>query len=118
MAVEDVLVPDRSELDFSRVLVVDDEEALRHVLDLLFRREGFEVLEASSGEQAVEVLQRERVDVMFCDVRMPGMGGLALIEKAKEQDPDLTVIVMSAFGSVELGHAGVGVAKDGSDNRK
>ena len=92
----------RDDTVFSRVLVVDDEEPLRHMLDLLLRRAGMEVLHAESGEDAIALLEREGVDVMLCDVRMPGMGGLALVEWTREHRPAMTVIVMSAFGSVEL----------------
>jgi DNA-binding NtrC family response regulator len=102
MAVEVEPKEPREDTAFSRVLVVDDEEPLRHVLDLLLRREGMNVLHAQSGEEALEVLGREEVDVMLCDVRMPGMGGLALVEWTREHRPAMTVIVMSAFGSVEL----------------
>ncbi len=87
---------------FSRVLVVDDEEPLRHMLSLLLGREGLEVLTAASGEEAVERLAHEAVDVVLADVRMPGMGGLGLVEWARVERPELTVIVMSAFGSVPL----------------
>lgn len=86
---------------FGRVLVVDDEEPLRHVLRLLLGREGIEVLEAASAEAAIDVLGRESVDAVLCDVRMPGMGGLALVDWCREHQRSLTVIVMSAFGSVE-----------------
>lgn len=89
---------------FSRVLVVDDEEPLRHMLRLLLGREGLEVVEASSAEEAIELLEAATldIDVMLCDVRMPGMGGLALVQWCNEKRRDLTVIVMSAFGSIEL----------------
>ncbi|MCA9681631.1 MAG: response regulator, partial [Myxococcales bacterium] len=56
---------------FSRVLIVDDEEPMRHMLDLLLRRGGFEVVSAESGERALELLEREPVDVILSDVRMP-----------------------------------------------
>lgn len=94
--------PQLDPVGFSRVLVVDDEEPVRHMLDLMLRREGFTVLQASSGEEALEVLGRESVDVMLSDVRMPGIGGLGLVERANESHGDLTIVVMSAFGSVEL----------------
>jgi two-component system response regulator AtoC len=90
---------------FSRVLVVDDEEPMRHVLDLLLRREGYEVVTAESGEAAIGRLQDDaapEVDVVLTDVRMPGIGGLGLVEWAARERPELTVIVMSAFGSVAL----------------
>ncbi len=87
---------------FARVLVVDDDPAVREMLVLLLARAGYEVDEASSGEQALERLAERPVDVVLCDVRMPGMGGLALVDALAERAPDLTVVVMSAFGSVEL----------------
>ncbi|HET6582098.1 MAG TPA: response regulator, partial [Nannocystaceae bacterium] len=95
---------------FVRVLVVDDEDPLRRMLEILLRREGMTVLHADSGERAIEVLEREDVDVVLSDVRMPGMGGLALVRWIREHRPGLTAIVMSAFGSIELAvealHAG------------
>jgi two-component system response regulator AtoC len=95
---------------FVRVLVVDDEDPLRRMLEILLRREGFTVLQADSGEAAIVVLEREDVDVVLSDVRMPGMGGLALVRWISEHRPGLTAIMMSAFGSIELAvealHAG------------
>ncbi|MEM9459171.1 MAG: sigma-54 dependent transcriptional regulator [Myxococcota bacterium] len=91
--------------DFSRVLVVDDEEPMRHMLHLLLTREGYDVVAVGSGEAAVERLDDDQappVDVVLTDVRMPGMGGLALTQWAQVQRPELTIIVMSAFGSIEL----------------
>ncbi len=95
---------------FSRVLVVDDEEPVRHMLTLLLRREGLEVSEADSAESAIEHLDREPVDAVLTDVRMPGKGGIALVQWCAEHRPGLTVVVMSAFGSIDLAveamHAG------------
>lgn len=102
MSVDDEIAAASAEAGFRRVLVVDDEDALRDVLDLLLRREGFEVLQAPNAEEALEILGRERVDIVFSDVRMPGMGGLSLVERAHTEHPDVTLVVMSAFGSVEL----------------
>lgn len=102
-AAHDVLAPDAA--DFKRILVVDDEEAMRHMLDLLLRREGYEVHTADSGEAAIAALQGAGcppVDVVLTDVRMPGLGGLGLVDWLCEHRPDATTIVMSAFGSVEL----------------
>ena len=88
---------------FSRVLVVDDEEAMRHMLALLLSREGYDVRKADSGEAAIETLKSDDgADVVLTDVRMPGMGGLRLVDWLSEHHPQITTIVMSAFGSVEL----------------
>jgi len=95
---------------FSRVLIVDDEEPVRHMLTLLLRREGLEVAEADCAEAAIEHLDREPVDAVLTDVRMPGQGGIALVKWCAEHRPGLTVVVMSAFGSIDLAveamHAG------------
>ncbi len=87
---------------FSRILVVDDEEPMRHMLELLLRRAGFEVLSAASGEVALELVNEVPVDVVLSDVRMPGLGGLALAERLSAEHPEITLVMMSAFGTVEL----------------
>ncbi|MFO7563403.1 MAG: sigma-54 dependent transcriptional regulator [Enhygromyxa sp.] len=87
---------------FSRILVVDDEEPMRHMLELLLRRAGFEVRCAPSGEAALALLESESVDVVLSDVRMPGLDGLALAERISAEHPEITLVMMSAFGTVEL----------------
>ena len=76
---------------------------MRHMLDLLLRRGGFEVVSAESGERALELLEREPVDVILSDVRMPdGLEGLELAARIALEHPEITLVMMSAFGSVEL----------------
>ena len=76
---------------------------MRHMLDLLLRRGGFEVVSAESGERALELLEHEPVDVILSDVRMPGgLEGLELAERIALEHPEITLVMMSAFGSVEL----------------
>ncbi len=89
---------------FVRVLVVDDEEPMRHMLELLLRRAGFEVRSAASGEQALEQLATpdHEIDVVLSDIRMPGLDGLALAERINEHHPEVTLVMMSAFGSIDL----------------
>lgn len=83
-------------------MVVDDEEPMRHMLELVLRRAGFEVLSAASGEVALELVERETVDVVLSDVRMPGLDGLAFAERLSASHPEITLVMMSAFGTVEL----------------
>ncbi|MCA9580093.1 MAG: sigma-54-dependent Fis family transcriptional regulator, partial [Myxococcales bacterium] len=83
-------------------LVVDDEEPMRHMLELLLRRAGFSVKTVESGERALEFVDAEAVDVVLSDVRMPGLDGLGLTERLSAQHPEITVVMMSAFGSVDL----------------
>ncbi|MFH2007267.1 MAG: sigma-54 dependent transcriptional regulator [bacterium] len=82
-----------------RVLVVDDEQGVRETLGVALRQNGYEVSTASTAEEALEQLERQAVGVVISDVRMPGMGGEALLDRVIAGHPDVTVIIMSAFGS-------------------
>ncbi len=85
-----------------RVLVVDDEENLRVVLRTLLRRHGYEVETAVSGEEALGMVDSFGPDVVLTDVRMPKMGGLDLLSTLKAKGNEATVIVMSAYGNMDL----------------
>jgi two-component system, NtrC family, response regulator AtoC len=82
--------------------VVDDEENLRVVLRTLLRRHGYEVETASSGEEALGMVESFGPDVVLTDVRMPKMGGLDLLSTLKAKGNEATVIVMSAYGNMDL----------------
>jgi len=82
--------------------VVDDEENLRVVLRTLLRRHGYEVETASSGEEALGMVDSFGPDVVLTDVRMPKMGGLDLLSTLKAKGNEATVIVMSAYGNMDL----------------
>ena len=83
-----------------RVLVVDDEAATRVGLDKLLTQDGYRVRTAEDGIEALEVARDEPPDVVLTDLRMPGMDGVELVGKLRAQDPDLPVIVVTAFGDV------------------
>jgi two-component system response regulator AtoC len=85
-----------------RVLVVDDEENLRLVLRTLLRRNGYEVEVAASADEALALVGGFGPDVILTDVRMPKMSGIELLNTLKARGSQATVIVMSAFGNVEL----------------
>jgi two-component system response regulator AtoC len=85
-----------------RVLVVDDEENIRLVLRTLLKKHGYEVELADSGESALASLDSFDPDVILTDVRMPRMGGLDLLGALKAKQHPATVIVMSAYGNVDL----------------
>jgi two-component system response regulator AtoC len=85
-----------------RVLVVDDEENLRLVLRTLLKRQGYEVETAASGEEALAMVDAFGPDVILTDVRMPKMGGLDLLATLKAKANEATVIVMSAYGNLDL----------------
>jgi DNA-binding NtrC family response regulator len=84
-----------------RILIVDDEEVLRDVLDAVLRREGFEVIPAASGEEALNVLEGEDVDLVILDVMLPGISGIDTLRAIRIANPYLPVIVITAFSSID-----------------
>jgi two-component system response regulator PilR (NtrC family) len=74
---------------------------MRELLSIVLRRDGYEVLTAEDGAAAVEVLQRERVDILITDIRMPQMNGVDLLREAKRLAPDIVSIVMTAFATTD-----------------
>jgi len=84
-----------------RILVVDDEFSIRISLGDLLRRDGYQVEVAESAESALEMLKAQSFDLLMVDVKMPGMDGLEMLERVKEDDPDTTVVMMTAYGSID-----------------
>jgi DNA-binding NtrC family response regulator len=95
------------ETENARILIVDDEKAVRESLGSWFRDEGYQVDVAGSGKEALAKLAHENWDVFLLDIRMPGIDGLELQRKLKEAQPDATVIIMTAFASVETAVEGM-----------
>ncbi len=87
---------------FQRILVVDDEEALRESLEIVLSADGYTVLTAASGAEALEIVASTPVDAVLCDLRMPGIDGFDLIPQLSRQLPGVPVILMSAHGTDDL----------------
>ena len=83
----------------NRVLIVEDEEKLRRVLELQLLSAGFEVDKAGTAEDGLRLV--DRVDLVLTDLRLPGMDGMALLERIRRTDAGVPVIVMTAFGTIE-----------------
>lgn len=83
------------------IIIVDDEQSLRQVLELVFREESYTVRTAFNGIQALEMLEAEPADVILTDVRMPDMDGIELLRNVRERNPDVGVVLMTAHSSVE-----------------
>ncbi len=85
-----------------RILVVDDEESLRHMLRLILERAGYAVVTAAQGREALAILEGDpEIWVALCDLRMPELDGLGFLEQARQRFPGLLVIMMSAYGSTD-----------------
>jgi len=86
--------------DGARLLVVDDEPTQREMLSGILGRAGYRVETAAGGREALEALERDAFDLLLTDQKMPGMDGLALLDRAQAMRPDLPVVLMTAYGSV------------------
>ncbi|MGD9329744.1 MAG: sigma-54 dependent transcriptional regulator [Desulfobacterales bacterium] len=83
------------------ILVVDDERNYTAVLSAVLEEEGFETCTANSGAEALEILEKEEIDLIVSDMKMPVMDGLALLEQIKQREPQMPVIIMTAHGTVD-----------------
>ena len=86
----------------ARLLIIDDDEALRDSLQLVLAGEGYEAHCAADAEEALAWLDRSAFEVVLCDLRMPGMDGMELLPQLVRRLPDSTVVMMSAYGTQEL----------------
>lgn len=84
-----------------RIAVIDDEQNMRHMLMSLLTRRGYEVSALADGAAAVEFCAVHAVDVVLCDLRMPGMSGIEVLRRLHESNETLPIIMMSAFATVD-----------------
>ncbi|MEE8137903.1 MAG: sigma-54 dependent transcriptional regulator [Thermoanaerobaculia bacterium] len=83
------------------ILIVDDEEVLQDVLSSLLRKEGYSVLNALNGQEALGLLQREEVDLVLLDLMLPDISGQEVLKRIHAEDPEQVVIVITAYSSIE-----------------
>lgn len=85
----------------NRVLIIDDEENMRHMLQVMLNREGYHTQTASDGAEGLKMLEKSEFDFVLCDLRMPVMDGMEFLEAACSLYPDKTFIMMSAYGNMD-----------------
>src|SRR5258706_15734331 len=85
----------------ARILVVDDERSMRELLAIVLRREGYEVLLAENGRAAINLLEKEPVDLLIADMKMPDLSGVDVLRAAKKIDQDILGIMITAFASTD-----------------
>ena len=85
----------------NRILVIDDEENMRHMLSALLTREGYRVDTAENGQKGMKMAAETAYDFILCDIKMPRMDGMTFLEQANAMFPETTIIMMSAYGSID-----------------
>ncbi len=83
----------------AKLLIVDDNEGVRHLVARWLERAGFAVQEAGDGEEAVEMIRREAPDIVLADIRMPKIDGIELARMIKAEYPRVKIILMTAYSS-------------------
>ena len=85
----------------AKILIIDDEKSIRYTLKEILEYEKYDISEAEDGEQALEILKKQDFDVALCDVKMPKMNGIELLEKTMEMGKDIQFIMISAHGDID-----------------
>jgi len=83
------------------ILLIDDEEIIRDVISRLLTKEGFKILTAATPDEGMEILQAELIDLVLLDLMLPGKSGLQLLDEILAYDPDVVVVMISAYASIE-----------------
>ncbi|MDD5067689.1 MAG: response regulator, partial [bacterium] len=84
-----------------RILVIDDEKGLRDMLKYELESRGYAIDAAANGDDGLELIRRKEFDVVIADIKMPGMNGLQLLEKIKKINPDMDVVMITGFGTMD-----------------
>lgn len=85
-----------------KILIVDDQFGIRMLLNEVLRKEGYETYLASNGMEALGLLSLHQADLVFLDMKIPGMDGIEILKKMKEHSPQVKVIMMTAYGELDL----------------
>ncbi|HEX2896727.1 MAG TPA: response regulator [candidate division Zixibacteria bacterium] len=80
------------------ILVVDDEAMIRNLLEKILAKEGYKILLAKDGQEALDIISTKKVDIVISDMKMPRMNGLDLLKTLKRERPEIGVVIMTGYG--------------------
>ncbi len=83
------------------ILIIDDEKAIRKTLTEILSYEGYKIDEAADGEEGLKKFKEKNYDLVLCDIKMPKLDGIEFLEKAKEINADVPIIIISGHGNIE-----------------
>ena len=85
----------------SNILIIDDEKSIRKTLSEILSYEGYKIDEAGDGEEGLKRFREKTYEVVLCDIKMPKLDGIEFLEKAKESNPDIPIIMISGHGNID-----------------
>ncbi|ABO68671.1 response regulator [Geobacillus thermodenitrificans] len=86
----------------NKILIVDDQYGIRILLNEVFQRERYVTYQAANGMQALEIVRKHHPDLVLLDMKIPGMDGIEILKRLKDIDPDIKVIIMTAYGELDM----------------
>ena len=86
----------------SKLLIIDDDDAIRRVLTITLEDAGYQVCTAVDGDSGLKIFEQERPDIIITDLRMPGLDGIGVLKAIKAMNPDKEVIVITAYADMDL----------------
>ena len=85
-----------------KILIVDDQFGIRILLNEVLQKEGYDTFQAANGLQALEILNDHVPDLVLLDMKIPGMDGIEILKRMKVLQPDIKVIIMTAYGELDM----------------
>ncbi|MGM1049929.1 MAG: response regulator [Bacillota bacterium] len=89
-------------MDKHKVLIVDDQNGIRILLMEVFSSEGYETYQAANGKIALDIVRKHEPDLVLLDMKIPGMDGLEILKHIKQMNPNIKVIMMTAYGELDM----------------
>ncbi|MEC1259246.1 response regulator [Bacillus swezeyi] len=85
-----------------KILIVDDQYGIRVLLNEVFNKEGYKTFQAANGIQALDIVKKQRPDLVLLDMKIPGMDGIEILKRMKVIDEEIRVIIMTAYGELDM----------------
>ncbi len=85
-----------------KILIVDDQFGIRILLNEVLQKEGYRTYQAANGIQALEIVKDDTPDLVLLDMKIPGMDGIEILKRMKAMEPDIRVIIMTAYGELDM----------------
>ncbi|WP_108668831.1 response regulator [Peribacillus acanthi] len=85
-----------------KLLIVDDQFGIRILLNEVFQKEGYKTFQAANGIQALDIVTNQAPDLVLLDMKIPGMDGIEILKRMKKLNPDIRVIIMTAYGELDM----------------